>query len=1009
MAAAPLLLNAIPIRTFATEDMVMALDCSTISERVLVIIQMSGGNDGINTVIPLNDYDRYANLRPNIRIPRTGGNRLITLDNTLAAADQVGLHPIMKDIKSLYDDGWVNIVQATGYTQHNRSHFKSTDLILRGGDGQPENFNLDSGWMARFMENSYPEALSGPTAYFPDPLGIQLGDRMPSLGFHTPQEHAVAINLTGQNPSGFYSLISEIGGPPPQNIPNSEYGAEIKFIANAQLNTSQYAERITTVFDNGTNMVTYPDFDLANQLKTVARLLNGGSRTKVFLVEFGGFDTHVDQVERNNPTTGKHAERLQHFSQSVKAFMDDLRAMGIADRVLASTFSEFGRKAEQNDNLGTDHGTISPMFIFGAGVNPGVLGTNVDLTELQGGAPKNLQHDYRQVFGSLIQDWLGSDENALKAAKLDEYTGEKLALVSPNLVVDPTLYNCRVDNENPNPVEFIGEVGNMIVAQPDRDTWHTVELQRTYENPVVVMSPISFNNRKPCIPIVRNIQRNSFEFQVTQWAYLNGDHPEETVSYMVIEAGEHEIGDGLKLMAGNMANVDHNWKAIKFPGTFETTPIVLTQCIAVNGTEPAISRQFGINQNGFRVRLQEEEGADQRHERELLSWIAIEPGSQTTGFKFEAGSTGKVVNHDWYNLKFSQTYGADPVFISDMQTYGGSNTAALRYDGLLDNRVNMFVQEEQSRDQEMYHIFEDVGYLVFDSPGIIQAVATDPENPNENQPDVSCENTGQILWEGWNNLSGVSVMQIPVDTPPEETQMLTRFEAPRNMRDYFGARVRGYICPPMTGEYIFYIAADDSGELWLSTDDDPLNKVKIAEVPAWTMPGEWTKYPDRQKSRPIRLEKGQKYYVEALMKESRWMDHLAVGWLKPDETLERPIDGKWLLPWEGTQQLNTPEGTAAQSSLQNARLSMPSEVHREFAINCYPKPFDQEFYLAMGNPPAEQAVVQIFSVSGKQVFHQKAYNTQEPVKIDVSELASGMYIIKVTAANQVKSMKIAKR
>ncbi len=1002
MAAAPFFLNSLPLRTFATPGMLAAMDCSEVSERVLVIIQLSGGNDGINTLIPVSNYDAYANQRPKLRIPQ---NRII---NLTGSQQEVGLHPIMRGTKEMYDKGWVNIVQAVGYERHNRSHFKSTDLWLTGGDSTPENFNLDSGWMARFMEVSYQDHLVAPASIFPDPLGIQLYGSKPSLGFHTPREHAVAINMGRQNPDRFYDLVTGVGGPLPSVFPDSEYGRELEFLSDTQRDTSRFAERISNVYNTGNNMIEYPDHRLARQLQTVSRLISGGSNTKVFLVGMGGYDTHTDQIENGDSTIGKHTNLLEELSESVKAFYDDLEALGIAERVLSVTFSEFGRKAHENDNLGTDHGTIAPMFTFGPGVEGGVIGNNVEFTDLQGGAPTNMQYDYRRIFGTLIQDWLGSNNEALSTANLEPYTPEKLPIITANSVVDPTLYHCRAGDEIPNPVSFIGEVGKKSVAQENRNTWHQVEFQRTYENPVVVLSPVSNNNTRPCVPLVRNVTGSGFEFQVAEWKYLPGNHPQEVISYMVMEAGEHVIGDGKKLIAGNMASVDHNWKAVKYSTPFDSVPVVFSQAIDFEGDAPVTSRHFGISAEGFRVRFQEEENEDKRVTKQMLSWIAIETGSSTEGYKFEAGNTGKVVNHTWYKCNFAQRYGADPVFFADMQTYGGSNAAALRYDLLSGERVDVIVQEEQSKDQEVYHIFESVGYMVFDSPGVL-ITYEDPLNPTP-EPEVSCENTGQILWEGWHNVVGTSVAVIPVETPPDETQLLARFEAPRNLRDFYGARIRGYICPPMTGDYIFYIAADDTGELWLSTNDSPDNKQKIAEAPAWTLPGEWTKYPEKQRSQPVRLEKGSKYYVEALVKESRWMDHLAVGWLKPDDTFERPIEGKWLLPWEGTQNVVQPnQAVIGGANVNNVPPTYPGNVYADFTLNAYPKPFDREFYLAVGNPPADQAVVQVFNVSGSQALMHRSYPTYEPIRINAGEWAAGLYIVKVTVGNQVKSIKVTKR
>lgn len=438
LSMAPFVLNNSLVRAFSDEQVAQSLNCTEINERVLVLIQLKGGNDGINTIIPVDQYSRYAELRPNIRIPE---GSYIALDDTLPIVDQVGLHPAMTEIKQLYDEGKVNIVQSVSYHNHNRSHFKSTDLWMTGGDGRPANFNFRSGWMGRFLSSSYSDYVGTPTELFPDPLGIQLGSTKPSVGFHTESEHAASINLSGQDPAGFYTLISELGGLTPNTFPNSHFGEEMQYVASVQNSTSQYAQRISSVFNNGKNTGTYPNTDLADQLKTVARLLSGGSKSKIFLVQISGFDTHAFQVTSGDATKGKHASLWTTVAEGVQAFLKDLETQSLASRVLTATFSEFGRKAAQNGNFGTDHGTIAPMFLFGDGVSGGVTGTNVDLSDLANNAQlKNAQHDYRQVFTTILQDWLGASDGTLSSTKFGDWTQQKLPLINTNHVVDPSCY-----------------------------------------------------------------------------------------------------------------------------------------------------------------------------------------------------------------------------------------------------------------------------------------------------------------------------------------------------------------------------------------------------------------------------------------------------------------------------------------------------------------------------------------------------------------------------------------
>lgn len=439
----PFVVNNTAFRPFANSKMARILGaCDGVEDRTLVLIQLKGGNDGLNTLIPLPQYDAYANLRPTIRIAET---ELIQLDTTLPNDDQVGLHPALQSFKTMYDEGRACLVQGVGYQSMNQSHFKGTDLWMTGGDSTGANFNIGSGWMGRALQAIYPDVLGAPTTAMPDPLGIQVGDSNPALGFHTETEHQNAINLSGQDPAGFYSLVQTIGGAPIQNVPDTEQGEQLEYIMGVERSVSLYAQRITNVFNTGTNANTnYPanlgGQSLSSQLKTIARLIKGGCKTKIFLCQLGGFDTHNAQVDAAGSTaTGDHADLLQYLGESVKAFLDDLQMMGLADQVVACTFSEFGRCAKENGSDGTDHGTLSPMMLFGKNIKAGVMGTNVNLSNLTNDNQlQGVQHDYRQIFSTLLQDWLGADNQVLEQTMFEGYA--KVGIIDTDQVVSPDCY-----------------------------------------------------------------------------------------------------------------------------------------------------------------------------------------------------------------------------------------------------------------------------------------------------------------------------------------------------------------------------------------------------------------------------------------------------------------------------------------------------------------------------------------------------------------------------------------
>ena len=428
-AGAPFVLNGLPISALASHGHLQRMAAESTNDKVLVIIQMHGGNDGLNTLIPVDQYSRYYNLRPNIAISDSGKRGYVALDSTLPLQDQVGLHPDMIGVKEMYDRGEVSIIQGVAYENINGSHFRSRDIWFMGGGYNEE---LNSGWMGRYLDDLYPNYPQNyPNSNMPDPLGIEVGNSV-SLAFHRANGIPTAISIS--DPDQFYNLVTSVGVDPPAEIAETHYGDELRWIMDIEEKSNQYAGRLQEVYSRGSNTddVIYPEKypynapikstknHLATQLRMIARLLSGGSQTKIFLARIGGFDTHADQVEQYDSSMGNHAAILYHVSEAVKAFQDDLKGLGLDERVLTATMSEFGRRAESNFSWGTDHGTSAPMFVFGSKVNPGVMGTNPDLDDLDRGNLRS-QHDYRQVFGSILQDWMGASPEVMNIARFTDF------------------------------------------------------------------------------------------------------------------------------------------------------------------------------------------------------------------------------------------------------------------------------------------------------------------------------------------------------------------------------------------------------------------------------------------------------------------------------------------------------------------------------------------------------------------------------------------------------------
>ncbi|MEY3025242.1 MAG: hypothetical protein RL136_1790 [Planctomycetota bacterium] len=358
-------------------------------ERVLVIVQLGGGNDGLNTVVPFGD-DGYYRARPQIGIRGPGAAARDAQAAALAldGARGLGLHPNLTGLKSLYDEGLVGIVQGVGYPNPNRSHFTSMDIWQTG--------RLDakgSGWVGRYFDNTCggtpsPEAAIaiGRNA----PLALE-GDLQKPIAF----ESSSLFRWNGQDLHGSlhdpYDRINRAGD-------GGDAGDSQKaFLMRTALDAQLSSDRIRSAVSKKP-LVTYPGFALANQLKMIAAMIRDGMPTRVYYASMGGFDTHGGQL-------GTHGNLMRQLGDSLAAFQRDLKESRNDARVTTMVFSEFGRRVKQNASGGTDHGTAAPMFLIGPHVRSGVLGTHPSLTDLDAG---DLRHtvDFRSVYAAVLEDWL---------------------------------------------------------------------------------------------------------------------------------------------------------------------------------------------------------------------------------------------------------------------------------------------------------------------------------------------------------------------------------------------------------------------------------------------------------------------------------------------------------------------------------------------------------------------------------------------------------------------------
>lgn len=362
------------------------------SDRVLVLIQLFGGNDGLNTLVPLVQYDAYARARKELAI---GRNKILPL----SGVNSIGFHPALSGLRGLYDSGKLCVIQSVGYPEPNFSHFRSSDIWLSASDaGQ----SLDTGWMGRYLNQSYPSYPQGyPNLQTPDPLAVQVGTATSFIfqGSRSP----MSVNVVDPERA---AITSAAFG----NTFIKGHGAEaLSFVDMISRQSSAYGDVLKKAALSVTRQATYPEGNtLATDLKTVARLIKSGIRTKIYLVTCEGFDTHAQQVNAGNSSSGRHADLLTMVSDAVQAFQNDLEFLGIQDKVMGMTFSEFGRRIAANDSLGTDHGAAAPLFVFGSKVKAGILGKDPLIPEkatTEDNIP--MQFDFRSVYASVLQNWLG--------------------------------------------------------------------------------------------------------------------------------------------------------------------------------------------------------------------------------------------------------------------------------------------------------------------------------------------------------------------------------------------------------------------------------------------------------------------------------------------------------------------------------------------------------------------------------------------------------------------------
>lgn len=491
--ALPEAINGFDITAHSDDSLLSRfLPPGTMNDHILVVIQMSGGNDGLNTVIPLDQYSNYINARTNIAIAQ---NKVLALTGTLAT----GLHPSLTGLRDLYNDGKLCIIQSAGYPAPSFSHFRATDIWMTAAASDEY---LSDGWLGRYLNGEYPGYPGGyPTAAMPDPLGIQFGSgtSLSLLGPTSPMGYTIS------DPNAF---INNADGGEDTVPPDTPLGLKLKYVRDVSKQAQVYYNAVKNAYNmtGNSNMATYPANTLTNQLKIVARLINGGLKTKIYVVSVGGFDTHALQTNTTDTSTGTHANLMAILGNTIQAFHNDLKLMNKDQRVLGMTFSEFGRRVKSNASGGTDHGYAAPMFIFGTQATGGIIGTSPALPAVAGVNDNiALQNDFRNIYYSIMKRWLCQDSTSLQQIMLQNFTELNVcnnANCAP-LGRAATTSEVLVKN-SPNPVvsgtnvEFITNGGHTILqlVSPEGLLLATL-LENTYDRRQTIVKQIDLSMYKP--------------------------------------------------------------------------------------------------------------------------------------------------------------------------------------------------------------------------------------------------------------------------------------------------------------------------------------------------------------------------------------------------------------------------------------------------------------------------------------------------------------------------------
>lgn len=502
------------------------------SDKILVVVQLFGGNDGLNTFIPLDQYSTLQSVRANVTIPENNLRFATSVNNGMAQLGtrstitskypDMAFHPALEGLYNLFDQEKMSIVMGCSYPNPDLSHFRATDIWMMGADS---NEFLVSGWVGRNLESLYQDyGFPDPTELtqygYTDPLSINMGSISP-LSLNDTKGIAAGISTTTINND--YPLLGGYG----DAAPASCAGEELTFLRKVAVDTDLYNKQVVDAASKVTDSAypasnLYGNDMLSRNLRNVAKLIKGGMQTRVYTVSQGGYDTHTQQVG-SNAHDGNHTSLLYSLSRAISGFQDDIEKMGMADKVVGVVFTEFGRTVRSNGGKGTDHGVSTPVWLFGTPLKGGRYGTNPqlynpDTNKIENQVP--MQYDYRSVYYSILKDWFclsqtqlesvfgGAEKTAKYASQYHDLFREPFVTANKDDIQHAERTN-KLLNTHPNPLSESGIIafntsgGSVTLELYDVQGHKIKTIMDTNVNPGHHEVPFEKEGLKPGMYVVR--------------------------------------------------------------------------------------------------------------------------------------------------------------------------------------------------------------------------------------------------------------------------------------------------------------------------------------------------------------------------------------------------------------------------------------------------------------------------------------------------------------------------